>query len=290
MPDRGVLYFAKGEKFLEEVEISAARIKEVMPDFPIAVVTDIQTDSDHIDTVLLDEIEFTKADKPRSLLRSPYEQTLFLDSDIWMYKNIDEVFDILDQYELGLVKDPLEPHVHDIGRSHPIVGVPEAFPEFNTGFLLFKNTANMTALFEDWKSRCNSDDNRDQRAFRPALYHSNVHFTSLPPRYNCMYRAENALNGEVKVFHGQLVEARSSGHGYHGIELDEAIEKINQHYSSRVSYRYKDTVIVNPPFPAFTHLQYTLQEEGIVPAIRGVLKYIRRQLASDDRLEIDGRR
>jgi len=286
MPSEGILYFAKGGGFRAEVEASAKRVNAVMGEYPITLVTDTPVDVDAVDTLVLDETEFTKSDKPRSLLKSPYDRTLYLDSDIWLYDGVPELFDILDRFELGLVKDPLEPHVHDRDEPHPIDGVPEAFPEFNTGVMVFRKTANVVALFERWKNHCGPTERRDQRSFRPALYHSDVRFTALPPRYNCIYREANALNGEVKVFHGALVDTRPADHP---IDVEDAVETINRHDGSRISYGYKNTVIVHPPIPALVHLHYALREEGVVTTINGILKYISRRLRNVDRVDIDNR-
>ena len=214
------------------------------------------------------------------MLKSPYYKTLYLDSDVWIEENICEVFDILEQFDFGVVKDPLEPHIHDIDEEHPVNGVPEAFPEFNSGFIVYNQTTEVVNMLEDWISRCNPSDDRDQRSFRPALYHSDVNMTSLSPRYNCMYRAENALNGLVKVFHGQMVEARQTSHGYHGIALEDAIEEINQYDGSRVSFRYKNQVITIPPIPALAHLQFTFEQEGVKATLKSFGTYIKRTISN----------
>lgn len=288
--DRGVLYFAKGEKFVSEAESSARRAKQVLGDPHITLVTDTSCESSYIDNVIIDNSEFKKSDKPRSLLKSPYKRTLYLDSDIWIEEDITEVFDILNGFDLGVVKDPLEPHVHDIEQNHPVEGVPEAFPEFNSGFIIYNQTTDVINMLKDWTFRCNPADDRDQRSFRPALFHSNVNMTALPPRYNCMYRTENSLNGMVKVFHGQMVKARSSDHGYHGITLEDAIEEINRYDGSRVSFRYRNQVIVIPPIPSLTHLQFTLEQEGVRETLKGIGKYLKRTLSDTDRSDVDNRK
>lgn len=287
--ERGILYFAKGEEFILEAELSAQRVKEMLDGPDITLISDISYESPYFDNIIVDDSEFKKSDKPRSLLRSPYEKTLYLDSDIWVEQSIMEVFDVLNQFDLGVVKDPLEPHIHSADKEHPIEGVPEAFPEFNSGFIIFNQTPEVVNMFRDWLSRCEPTDDRDQRSFRPALFHSNINMTALSPRYNCMYRAENALNGEVKVFHGQLVEARSSGHGYHGITLEDAAEEINKYDGSRVSFRYKNQVIVIPPIPALAHFQLTLEQEGLKDSLKDIGKYFKRAISNMNRINVDNR-
>lgn len=266
--DHGILYFAKGDKFISEAKKSADRTRDLM-DCPITLVTNIDTNPDAFDNVIIDDTQFSKSDKPKSLLRSPYKKTIYLDSDIWLEESISGLFDMLDRFELALAKDPKEPHIHYMGKTHPINGVPKAFPEYNTGVIAYQQTPDVTQLFKEWRQRCKPEHDRDQLSFRSCLYRSNVRFTALRPEYNCMYRAHNALNGNVKVFHGKLTEKS------HYPSLGEALQKLNKNSTPRVSYGYDPHIETIPPrsIPIYlrsrlTRLRSIIEQEGIVAAVK----------------------
>jgi len=276
---RGILYFAKGDKFVLEAEKSANRTRELM-DCPIALVTNIETNANVFDDIMIDTADFTWSDKPESLLKSPYEKTIFLDSDIWLEESVSGLFDVLDQFELVLAKDPREDHVHYMDKTHPINGVPEAFPEYNTGVVAYRQTPDVTQLFKEWQRRCKPDHVHDQLSFRTSLYQSTVRFATLRPEYNCMYRAHNALNGDVKVFHGKL--ARESHHP----SLNEALQKLNQQSGPRVSYGYDPYVETIPPRSLSTYLRSRLirlrsivEQEGIGAAVKRTGSFLRRRFS-----------
>ncbi|GAA5472900.1 glycosyltransferase family protein [Haloarcula hispanica] len=275
--DRGILYFAKGDEFVLEAEKSAKRTQELM-DYPITLVTDIDISPNPFDNIIIDDTEFTRSDKPKSLLRSPYEKTIFLDSDIWLEDSISELFDILDRFEMALAKDPKEPHVHYMDKSHPIDGVPKAFPEYNTGVVAYNQTPGVTQLFEEWKERCKPEHDRDQLSFRSSLYRSDIRFTTLRPEYNCMYRSHNALNGDVKVFHGKLMEDPRYP------SLDKALQKLNQHSGPRVSYGYDPYVETIPPrsVPIYlrsrlARLRSIIERRGIIAAVKQMGSFLWRR-------------
>jgi hypothetical protein len=264
MTEVGILYFAKGNEFVSEARLSAKRTKDHM-DCPITLVTNSEIDPDYIDNVIIDNREFSKADKPRCLLKSPYEKTIFLDSDIWLEDSISELFDILSRFDLALVKDPMEGHIYHMEYTHPIDGVPKAFPEYNTGVLAFRKSSDVEDLFEEWNHRCGPDTDRDQLPFRSALYHSTVRFTSLRTEYNCMYRAHNALNGPVKVFHGQLTRSENNH-----VPIEEAVEKLNKNPSDRVSYHYSNNLKTIPPISKLSQFYSICAQKGVVEAIKRV--------------------
>jgi hypothetical protein len=278
MTERGILYFAKGDEYVSEAKRSAERAHKLMG-YPITLVTNKQVDAGFFDNIIIDNSEFKKSDKPKILLKSPYEETIFLDTDIWIEQPVDELYSILDQFELAMVKDPKEPHVYYKNRSHPINGVPKSFPEYNTGVLVYKKTPDIMQLLKQWERRCGPNADRDQLSFRTSLYHSDVRYTSLRPEYNCMYRAHNAMNGPVKIFHGKLEEKLDA------ISVEDAVETINRNQDHRVSYGYSPYVETIPPRSSIvyirsklTYLWVIIRNEGAVEATKQLTKYLGRKL------------
>ena len=83
---RGVVYIATGSKFVSEALASIGSLKKQMPDLPVTLFTDSDDRNNFhynkVDSVfLIDEATRSCRDKIRPLLDSPYEKTLFLDTD-----------------------------------------------------------------------------------------------------------------------------------------------------------------------------------------------------------------
>ncbi|PSP72909.1 hypothetical protein BRC86_11250 [Halobacteriales archaeon QS_3_64_16] len=240
----GILYFAKGKTFVEEAVLSAQQVANVMPEVPITIVTDREPDAECFEEVLFDTSEFAKRNKPQAMRRTPYDRTIYLDTDTYVDEPIDELFDLLEAFELGLRRNKSAMHVSEVGNVDPNAEVPEAFPEFNSGVIPYRKTAAVWDLLREWERLCLPDHGWDQRSLRPALYDSSVRFTSIPNRYNCIYRNDNVVSGSIKVFHGPLVTR-----GQNRVALQEAREKLNRSTGSRLHYVYGNTLFTNPSPP-----------------------------------------
>ena len=203
--DAGILYVATGERHLSETQRSARSFHATMPDVPVAVFTDDQPAaraSGCFDLVLEHPAcQHSYVDKLRPLVESPFERTLFLDTDTYSAAPCYEVFDLLDRFELAVAHAPLRAHLH----SPP--GCPISFPEVNTGVIAYRNTRGFQALVADWIAIFASQppEYDDQPAFREALYASDVRFAVLTSEYNLRACFPYFLGGnvEVKIIHAR---------------------------------------------------------------------------------------
>jgi hypothetical protein len=89
------------------------------------------------------------------------------------------------------------------------IDVPDAFPEYNTGVILFKNTELVRNLLVDWyelftsQLDANSISSQDQPSFRYLLYKSDIRFATLTPEYNCRFTIGAMVSHRVKILHGR---------------------------------------------------------------------------------------
>ena len=141
--DQGLLYLARGKAFIAEAERSAQQAATVMPEYPIAIVTDREPNANCFNTVILDESPFEKRDKPWALQRTPYDRTIYLDTDTYLADSIDGLFEILNAFELGLRRTRDQAHVPE---DSPLPGT---FPEFNAGVIAYRSTDSVMDMLED---------------------------------------------------------------------------------------------------------------------------------------------
>ena len=230
MTDIGVFYIATGDQFLAEAELSAKSVHDAMPEVPIAIATDTSPDFDFDHVIQVEDPDYSFTDQIANLHRSPFDRTLHLDTDIYMDANAEELFDVLDQFDIAVA------HNHNRSVYDP-PGVPDSFPEYNTGVVAYTNDDDLREFTRAWQSTYDDlfdgGNPQNQPSFRKALYESDLRIATLPPEYNLMLRYPGHAIGEVKLFHGRLLDIDTPGAGKY-TDVEQAAEKINARTDHRV--------------------------------------------------------
>jgi hypothetical protein len=191
---------------------SAASLKRVMPDLPITVFSQFPIESPDFERVIrVEGSEDGFYDKTLFFQQTPYERTLFIDADIYVAEPVPELFTLLDQFDFAATH---EEYVNtDWWNRYPRPDIPSSFPEFNTGILAYRRSPAMDSLLKDWsglyRSFIESHPGQkikinDQPFFRAAAYSSPVRIATLTREYNCKFRGQGYLNGQVKILHGHV--------------------------------------------------------------------------------------
>jgi hypothetical protein len=219
----GVLYTATGERYVQEAADSARSVRDSNPTLPVGVLTSVSLAEDARrchqfddivelpDSMVFDDIR----DKAYNLDETPYERTLYLDTDTTVLGDLAPVFDALDRFDVLAAHAPY--------RSVELADVPDAFPELNGGVIAYRSCDRVDELFDTWIERYErqiehgrsgdipiegKDDledlggggrMHDQSSFREAIYETDVQFAALPKNYN--FRHSGRVHGEVKILH-----------------------------------------------------------------------------------------
>jgi len=206
---RGILYVATGARHLEEMLYSARSAKRHLPEVPIV----LYTDQAGLPQGLFAEIRrlgnprHSFMDKIAPLRETPFERTLFLDTDTIVCRPVEDLFELLDRVELAVAHAPLR---HDRPFS-----TPNCFVELNTGVMAYRKTAAVDALYVDWLRTYEKEVvqtgrmDSDQPAFREAIYRSPVNFYVLTAEYNLRTVMPAAVGrGAVRIIHGRAPNLR----------------------------------------------------------------------------------
>jgi hypothetical protein len=207
----GILYVATGSRFVAEAESSARSAKSQMPEVPLALVSDEGSQSLDFDQALaLPNARRSFADKISGMLVSPFTRTLFLDTDTFILKPLNHLFELLDRFDIAATMEPAR-------GLYPIPPVPTAFPELNTGVVLFNNTDRVRAVLKTWLRLYEEEIAatlkagrpvwHDQFAFTRAVYSSDLRFFVLPPEYNCRIIFPQTVSGPVYLAHCRLKDS-----------------------------------------------------------------------------------
>jgi len=199
---RGVIYCATTSIcYLEAALISAMALRQQEPDLPITLI------SEHPLLELLPLLrhgitprllKVNEVDNTSYLSRyikttlnilSPYQDTLFLDADILPLQPISPLWDHLCLGDFGMVADRLPTlglcdHIAEDEKEYTLQRLPKETVQFNSGVMLWRNTAATQVLFHRWHQEWQKFQKHDQLALMRAIATTQTSVTKLPNSYN----------------------------------------------------------------------------------------------------------
>lgn len=179
---RGVLYVATGAAHVAAARRSAASVRRTNPGLAIAVFCDAAEPGPEFDRVqaITDPHARSKVD---CLPRTPFAETLYLDSDTRVLGDLGDLFRLLERFDLAAahrVRDTAR-----VLRPQAPPAPPSAFPEHNGGVLLYRSRPEVLAFLTAWRDAYRATGSAaDQISFRRTLWTSDIRVAVLPPRYN----------------------------------------------------------------------------------------------------------
>lgn len=126
-----------------------------------------------------------------------------------------ELFSLLERFDFAAVHS-------SCCAQYQISEVPDCFPEFNTGVLLFRKSEQTKLLLEKWVQIYREDGVKsrnwllpgianwyrhalpNQPSFRRAIYESRLRIVTLPSEYNCRVLFPGFVHTKVKIIHGRV--------------------------------------------------------------------------------------
>lgn len=146
--DRGIIYIVSEKQpawYYKEAVFSAKSVKRWNPKIPIALFSNMK----NIDTVFDDHYPVTGAenghyDKVYALANSPYDDTIFLDTDTQALKDISPLFDMLQQHDIAIAGEPSflkEGQEEVVGTDHY---------NYNTGLIVYRKNEAVKKFLDQW--------------------------------------------------------------------------------------------------------------------------------------------
>ncbi len=216
----GFLYIVYGnKKYHREAEVSCRSIKKHHPHLPVAIITDklenVDTEFAGWDEILPypEKVCHDKDDgkvdgkfefKVDCMGLSPFEQTLFLDTDTFCTGPLQGLFSLLSYFDFALLPKSGEGDIRDPAPPYQVV---QGFTPYNTGVIAWRKSSASEAVFERWKEyyrtqRVIQRSKNDQAYFLLALAKTpNVKVHAIPTTYNARFNGFLGLTGYVKLLH-----------------------------------------------------------------------------------------
>lgn len=261
--EKGVLYVATGRSFIQEAERSVNVLNKKMPNLDTTIVTEKIDIPEGFDRVIgIEDPSYGFEDKIRGISKTPYKKTLFLDTDTYVLEDLGGMFEILKKFDVGVTQN----QNRDLHTQN--IGVPEAFPEYSTGVIVFDKSKTKD-MISKWKEFYEKGQNGDQPSFRKALYESGVRVATLPREYNYSVRTPAHLIKPVKVLHGRLIELESDGAGKY-YNLENAKKRLSNEEKHKLVSRGGFERGVNPPVK--DRIKMSIKKRGILETVTRIAK------------------
>lgn len=187
---RGVIYCAVRHRlYLEAALISAFTLRRWEPDLPIVIVSNLPSllewrlERFGIRSTLVTippawcvphalESRLLKTDLPAW---SEWAQTLYLDADVLPLRPIAPIWASLQSHPIALAVDRVPTiaqcdHIDPSERTYTLQQCPGAFPQYNSGVIVWQRSAAILNLFAAWKQEWLRFKQHDQLALARALY------------------------------------------------------------------------------------------------------------------------
>jgi hypothetical protein len=183
---RGVLYVATGEKFVRAACTSADSVSSYSPRLKKHIFCDGPS-AEALPRRLFDSVGLIDDPHRRSkvdhLHRTPFAKTLYLDADTALVAPVDEIFDLLDRFDIALAHAPLRniPATKQFWKTR----IPDSFPQMNSGVIAYRSSPPVLDLLRRWHTAYREAGfKKDQVTLREILWKSDLRLAALPPEYN----------------------------------------------------------------------------------------------------------
>ncbi len=268
-PDEGIVYIATGRDYIEEACLSAKSLREHNEDVHVTIFSDQAFDSPYFDRVRpIENPEYDFGDSVIDPEMTPYDRTLFLDTDTYVCEDITGMFDILERFDIAASHNPGSRN-DSVSGGYTAQNVPDAFPLYNTGVLLFADTPSVRDFFTRWsdiyeRAKRETGSGLNQPAFREALYHSALQIGTLPSEYNLRVHYDGSV--------GFMTDSVKIVHGRHPAGLPKISDRLNEQTDMRVFSLRQWPLEITTKHPSYRYyLRSLLVEETKPHTFRGRL-------------------
>lgn len=206
----GVIYSGTGSFYIGEAIASARSSMRHNALAHLLFASEPVADAQGLEVALFEPSGNPYVDKIANMRRSPFERTLYLDSDTFVVDEIGHVLQLLDNYDLAVAFAPAYRRLED-------PEVPAAFYEFNTGVLAWRSSERVATFMRSWEEtykawlqeepfpgggRASRGRRADQPSFRRCAWQHQLRLFVLAPEYNFRLGYPATVVERVHVIHG----------------------------------------------------------------------------------------
>lgn len=241
----GYLYIAIGDVFLREAEISARSLRRFTK-FPVYLITDNPVFySAFFDKIIkVENIGRSFEVKITGMQISPFDKTVFLDCDTFVCEPIDEIFDLLDRFDMAMsvYQGGISKSFWDKYKPDYKLSLTDTLYEYHTGVIGFRKNENVNSFLDKWLDiHRELNIYADMATFREAFLKHPLMIAPLPYEYNVQgIKSMTVLHGKVKVIHERLGERWGNlrSHAKNFRAMNRFAKKVNRKECKRLLIPY----------------------------------------------------
>jgi len=202
----GIVYIVFGNKSTKEFEVSIKTLRKIHPNINITLFTDKPKNNKFVNIEKIIKVKGTRI-KQNHLFNSPYENTLYLDATSGVVGQLTEIFGLLDRFDIACVQDIIRKHDKKSKIYPEYADIPDGFPEYSGGIILFKKNNRVEEFFKTWQRNMKTWYNltgveKDQPALRVSLWQcENLKTHTLPPEFSIRTKKYHNIVPRVYHFH-----------------------------------------------------------------------------------------
>jgi hypothetical protein len=224
----------KETDYLKEAIYSATSLRKVDPNAQICLFTD--KDFTHEVFNIVKIVNMSIRCKQQVLTDTPYDKSIYIDSDTYINSSITDLFDMLDKYDIVGCHDYARKRIFSFMPEY--MKIPYAFSELNGGLFGYNKNSNFEKFITLWNHYYNKYKSNiiwDQPSLRVALWESNINLYILPTEYNrrALSTKEKCIklrqNGDPRFDSNHLKTRIFHFHGLEGMS-DEQKEQNAQYF------------------------------------------------------------
>lgn len=201
----GVLFIATGDLYVRAAARALESVRATCPGLGAAIATDL-VDAPEVagfDVVIPVDNPHRRS-KVDMLSKTPFERTIYLDTDVRVVADLSGVIQLLDRFDIALT------HAHNRNKQTTTeiwrVDLPDAFPQCNGGVFAFRTTPQTLKFFDDWSdSFASAGFKKDQVTLRELLWLSDLRIYILPPEFNVRHTRYlsfwKSYEAEARILH-----------------------------------------------------------------------------------------
>ncbi len=215
--NKGVIYCAVyGKRHYFMSIISSIQFNSLNPDIPITILSDQM----FCDNSILSKYNITivkiksttgfhreldsRQVKTNLFSLSPYQTTLYLDTDILPLQHCSELWDISKQHDFCIVRD-MSNTISECFQKLTLDGIytlenyPSTLELYNSGVMLFNKIEGNETLFKTWHEEWSKYQSYDQYSLVRSIAETKTQVFELENRFNTL------VNGNIKVNYDSIV-------------------------------------------------------------------------------------
>ena len=212
MASEGIVYSCTGESYVAEALRSArSSLRHNALPHLLFASTAVEERVEGLSVARFEPSGNPYVDKIANIRRSPFERTIYLDTDTFVAGEIAHVLRLLDHYDIAVAFAPAYRGLID-------PEVPQAFYEFNTGVLAWRASERVSAFMRSWQEtyvawltdepfvgagKASRSRRADQPAFRRCAWQHGLRLFVLAPEYNFRLGFPTTVVERVRLIHGE---------------------------------------------------------------------------------------